>query len=67
MGCDFSRMSCLLAENNTFMREVLHLLMNSQGVRNYHFAQDGKEVVEINQLCSVALAGAGLQISKELI
>ena len=49
------------------MREVLHLLMNSQGVRNYHFAQDGKEVVEINQPCSVALAGAGLQIGKELI
>ena len=34
MGCDFSCMSCLLAENNTFMREVLHILMNLQGVRN---------------------------------
>ncbi len=56
MGCDFSRMSCLLAENNTFMREVLHILMNLQGVRNYHFAQGRKEVVGINQLCSVALA-----------
>ena len=60
MGCDFSRMFCLLAENNTFMREVLHVLMHWQGVRNYHFAQGRKEVVGINQLCSVALAGAGL-------
>ena len=60
MGCDFSRMSCLLAENNTFMREVLHILMNLQVVRNYHFAQGRKEVVGMNQLCSVALAGAGL-------
>ena len=60
MGYDFIRMYCLLAENNTFMREVLHILMNLQGVRNYHFAQGRKEVVGINQLCSVALAGAGL-------
>ena len=60
MGCDFSRMSCLWAENNTFMLEVLHILLNWQGVRNYHFAQGRKEVVGINQLCSVALAGAGL-------
>tara|TARA_B100000676_G_scaffold243839_1_gene245758 strand:+ start:207 stop:389 length:183 start_codon:yes stop_codon:yes gene_type:complete len=60
MGCDFSRMSCLLAENKTFMREVLHILMNLQAVRTSHFAQGRKKVVGINQLCSVALASAGL-------
>ena len=49
------------------MREVLHILMDSQGVRNYRFAQDSKEAVEINQLCTGTLESAGLQIGKGLL
>ena len=47
MGYDFSRMSCLLLVDNKFMRGKLRILMESVGVRNYHFAADGKETIEI--------------------
>ena len=47
MGYDFSRMSCLLVEDNKFMRGVLRIVMESLGVRNYHFAAVGKEAIEI--------------------
>jgi CheY-like chemotaxis protein len=60
MGYDFSRMSCLLVEDNKFMRGVLRIVMESLGVRNYYFAQDGKEAVEIIQLRSGTLKAAGI-------
>ena len=59
MGYDFSRMSCLLVEDNKFMRGVLRIVMESLGVRNYHFAADGKEAIEILQIRSGTLKQAG--------
>jgi len=59
MGYDFSRMSCLLVEDNKFMRGVLRIVMGSLGVRNYHFAADGKEAIEILQIRSGTLKQAG--------
>ena len=48
MGYDSSRMSCLLVEDNKFMRGVLRIVMESWGgSRNYHFAADGKEAIDI--------------------
>ncbi|MEC7397597.1 MAG: hypothetical protein VX639_10655 [Pseudomonadota bacterium] len=47
IGYDFSRMSCLLAEANKFMRGVLRIVMEFFGVRNHHFAANGKEAIEI--------------------
>ena len=41
------------------MRGVLRVVMDSLGVRDYHFAQDGKDAVENIQLCSGTLKGAG--------
>ena len=59
MGYDFSRMSCLLVEDNKFMQGVLRIVMDSLGVRNYYFAQDGKEAIEILQLRSGTLKAVG--------
>ncbi len=41
------------------MRGVLRIVMDSLDVRNSHFAQDGKEAIEIIQICSGTLKGAG--------
>ncbi len=59
MGYDFSRMSCLLAEDNKFVRGVLRIVMETLGVRNHHLAADGKEAIEILQIRSGALKQAG--------
>lgn len=59
MGYDFSRMSFLLVEDNKFMQGVLRIVMDSLGVRNYHFAVDGKEAIEIMQIRSGTLKAAG--------
>ena len=40
-------MSCLLVEDNRFMRVVLCIVMEYLGVRKYHFAADGKEAIDI--------------------
>ena len=42
-------------EDNKFMQDVLRIVMDSLGVRNYYFASDGKEAVEIIQLRSGTL------------
>ena len=59
MGYDFSRMSCLLVEDNKFMRGVLRIVMESLGVRNYHFAADGKKAIEMLLIRSGTLKQAG--------
>lgn len=41
------------------MQGVLRIVMDSLGVRNYYFASDGKEAVEIIQLRSGTLKAAG--------
>ena len=51
-------MFCLLAEDNTLMRGVLHIVMDSENVRYYNFVQGGKEAVEIIRLCLGPLKGA---------
>lgn len=59
MGYDFSRMSCLLVEDNKFMRSVLRIVMDSLGVQNYYFAQDGREAIEILKIRSGTLKSIG--------
>ena len=58
MGYDFIHMFCLWAEDNTCIGGVLHILMDSENVRNYNFVQGGKEAVEIIRLCLGPLKGA---------
>ncbi len=59
IGYDFSRMSCLLVEDNKFMRGVLRIVMEYLGVRKYFFAADGKEAIEILLIRSGTLKQAG--------
>ena len=57
MGYDSSRMSCLLVEDKKFMRGVLCIV--ARGGRNYHFAADGQEAIEILLIRSGTLKQAG--------
>jgi CheY-like chemotaxis protein len=41
------------------MQDVLRIVMDSLGVRNYYFAEDGKEAIEILQLRSGTLKAVG--------
>lgn len=42
------------------MRSVLRIVMDSLGVQNYYFAQDGREAVEILKIRSGTLKSAGI-------
>ena len=44
---DLSRIPRLLLVDNKFMRGVLRIVMEFFGVRNHHFAANGKEAIEI--------------------
>ncbi len=59
MGYDFSRMTCLLVEDNKFMRSVMRICMDSLGVQSYYFAQDGREAIDILKIRSGTLKEAG--------
>ena len=59
MGYDFSRMTCLLVEDNKFMRSVMRICMDSLGVQSYYFAQDGREAIDILKIRAGTLKEAG--------